>query len=300
MVGHVAHRVVWVAGATCVAVMLALLLAGWRPVVLLSDSMSPAAPAGSLLLVRPVAPAEVEVGDVVTVALGEAGRITHRVIALEEMEGTTWARLRGDANDVPDAGRVALDRPTLRAVTVVPGLGRVVGSGNPLLLAGIGLLLVGTAGLAMVERRAEPHQEVVAGPTPRLPTGVAGLDTRVVALLATLEALGEDGMDPETLQALAHARTGALLGLGDAAESHHVAGLDDGARFVVVALADADPAALQLVPAGSRRAVAGRAAVEAWWAEQEGRVPRGARDELADVLGAIAREGGIADAGPVD
>ena len=271
-----------IAGASCCALVLALLAAGWRPVVLLSDSMAPGAPAGSLLLVRPVTPDDVEVGDVVTVPLGGDGRVTHRVVALEELDGTTWARLRGDANDVPDPGRVALEPSTLRVVAVVPGVGRVLAAGNPLLLAGLGLLLVGTAGLALVER----HDQVP--------------DTRVLALLATLEALGEDGMDPVTLEALGRVRAGALLGLGAVEESPHVTQLDDGARFVVVALADADPAALALVPADSRRAVRARAAVTAWWEGVADRVPGAVRTELGDVLADVAAGGGIAGSGPVD
>lgn len=295
------RRVAGIVGALCLAVVVAVLVAGWRPVVLLSDSMSPGAPAGSLLLVRPVPPDAIQIGDVVTVPMDGAGRVTHRVIALEELDGTTWAHLRGDADEVPDPDRVALGQPTLRAVTVVPGLGRLAGGGNPLLLAGIGLLLVGTAGLALVERRAEDLEDTRTGTrVAQLPTGGHGLDTRVIALLATLEALAEDGMDVATLEALAHARTGALLGLGPVEESHHARALDDGARFLVLGFADADPAALELVPAGSERAVAARVAVAAWWEDVADRVPRAVRSELADVLADVARQGGIVDVGPVD
>lgn len=295
------RRVALVAGVSCCALVLALLVVGWRPVVLLSDSMAPGAPAGSLLLARPVESDDIEVGDVVTVPLDGDGRVTHRVIALEELDGTTWARLRSDANGVPDPGRVALDQETLRAVAVMPGIGRPLAAGDPLLLAGIGLLLVGTTGLALVERRSEELTlERADRRVPQLPTGGDGLDTRVLALLATLEALGADGMDPDTLEALGRARTGALLGLGAVEDSPHATELDDGARFVVVALADADPAALSLVPSTSRRAVRARAAVGAWWDDVADRVPRAVRTELVDVLADVARGGGIAGSGPVD
>lgn len=278
---------------------IALLAAGWRPVVLLSDSMAPSAPAGSLLLARPVPAEVIEVGDVVTMRLERSGRVTHRVIGLEEAPDGTWARLGADGDGDARPGLVALSGSTLRAVAVVPGLGRLAGGGNPMVLAGVGLLLVGTAGLAAIDRRVG-SPSAAARERGQLPTGRTGVDTRILALLATVEALAEDGMDPATLEALARARTGALLGVGAVEDSEHVTELDDGARFVVMALVDADPAALALVPPGARRAVAARDAVTAWWSDVVVRIPRAVRAELDDVLTAAAQSGGIRDAGPVD
>lgn len=303
-------RVPWVVASGLAVVFLLLLVAGWRPVVLLSDSMAPGAPAGSLLVTRPVAPDQVRSGDVLTVPLPAGdGRVTHRVVALDVDDDTRWVQLQGDANATPDAGRVRLDQPTLRTVAVVPVLGRVVGGGNPVLIAGIVLLLVGTLGLAFVERRARRAVLSQGRREPRLPTGSGGLDTRALALFATLEALGDDGMDPLTLEAVARARIGALLGLGAVDESAEVEGLDDGARFVVISLADADPDALGVVPPASRRAREARDAVARWWRGLEHRVPTAVRAELQDVLtGAAdasggtgtAAEGGIRPSGPVD
>lgn len=293
-------RALWFAGTASAVLVALVLVAGWRPVVLLSDSMAPGAPAGSLLLARPVAPDRIDVGDVLTVPLpASTGRVTHRVVELEDLGDTRWARLQGDANATPDAGRVPLDGPTLRTFAVVPGLGRVVGGGNPVLLAGIVLLLVGTVGLMLVERRTAARQEA-SRHAPKLPTGTSGMDTRAYALFATLEALAEDGMDPPTLEALARARLGALLGLGSVEASAPVAELDDGARFVVIGFADADAAALALVPSASRRAQAARDAVTAWWHTVDQRVPVAVRDELEDVLRAASDVGGIDGGRPVD
>lgn len=294
-----------------VVVVLLLLAAGWRPVVLVSDSMAPAAPAGSLLISRPVPADQVEAGDVLTVALpAGAGRITHRVVGLEVEDDTRWVRLQGDANPGPDAGRVQLPEPTLRTVAVVPVLGQVIGGSSPVLVAGIALLVVGTIGLAFVERRSRREAARSQGRhEPRLPTGTSGLDTRTLALFATLEALADDGMERRTLEALARARVGALLGLGAVEDSPEVDGLDDGARFVVLALADADPDALALVPTDSRRAEQARAAVTAWWQRNHDEVPVAVRVELEDVLAAAPIEDGAAAAtaaagadptGPVD
>lgn len=295
------RRPLWALGAVAALVLVVMLtVGGWQPVVLLSDSMAPAAPAGSLLLAREVDPVDVTVDDVVTVPLpsGE-GRVTHRVVEVDRDDGVTWVRLQGDANAVPDAGRVALAGPTLRTVAVVPVLGRVVGGGSPVLLAGIALLLVGTLGLLFVERRSAARTPVTRH-EPRLPTGTSGLDTRSLALFATLEALAEDGMDAATLRSLAQARVGALFGLGTVEESDQVAALDDGARFVVLSLADADPDALAVVPAASRRATEARAAVEGWWLGVESRVPSAVLQELEDVLAVVGEQGGIEGERPVD
>ncbi len=304
-------RVLWTIAGGAALLVLVLLAVGWRPVVLVSDSMAPGAPAGSLLITRPVDPAQVAVDDVLTVPLpaGE-GRVTHRVVEVEVEDGARWVRLQGDANTTPDAGRVRLDDSTLRTVSVVPVLGRVVGGGNPVLLAGILLLLVGTLGLAFVERRTRREEEESRGRhDPRLPTGTGGLDTRALALFATLEALADDEMDKQTLESLARARLGALLGLGAVEDSPEADLLDDGARFVLIAFADADADALAVVPPASDRATRARDAVTEWWHRQEHRVPTAVRTELHEVLAAPrddhaadapVAEGGIDHTGPVD
>lgn len=286
------RRLAWGATAVVAVVVLGLLFAGWRPVVLLSDSMAPAAPRGALLVARPVDAAMVEVGDVVTVPVDRVGRVTHRVVALEQLEGTRWARLQGDANDTPDPGRVPLPATTLRTVLVVPVLGRLLSGSGLLLLAGTGLLLLGGAGLVAVVRR----DHIGAGP----PQGPPAIDPRFTALTATLEALGDDGLDVATLEALARVRTAALFGAGAVEEAPEAADLDDGGRFVLVALADADPGALALVPPTSIRAMAAHDAVAAWWARVGPRVPADVRAELEAVLTAVEQRAGIVGAGPVD
>lgn len=285
------RRLAWGAAAIVAVVVIGLLLAGWRPVVLLSDSMAPAAPRGALLVARPVHAATVEVGDIVTVPVDRVGRVTHRVVALEQLEGTRWARLQGDANDTPDPGRVPLPTTTLRTVLVVPVLGRLLGGPGLLLLAGTGLLLLGGAGLLALGHR----QPVATDPASGHP-----VDPRFTALVATLEALADDGWDRATLEALARVRTGALSGAGAIEEAPEAAALDDGARFVLVALADADPAALAAVPATSRRAVDAQGAVATWWGRVAPRVPTDVRAELSAVLTAAEQESGIVGAGPVD
>ncbi len=70
------------------AVLLAgLRFAGYRPLYAMSGSMEPAVRTGSLIFVRPVDPADVAVGDVITYTINAAGDYaTHRVVSIEVRE----------------------------------------------------------------------------------------------------------------------------------------------------------------------------------------------------------------------
>ncbi|WP_187365055.1 signal peptidase I [Cellulosimicrobium cellulans] len=147
-VERLARRVVDVAavvGVLCAAAVVALLLAGWRPVVLLSGSMAPGMPAGTLVVTRPVPATAVRVGDVVTVPLaGSATPVTHRVAALRPTaDGRVLATLRGDANAADDPGEYALPDGTRRAVVHVPRVGRLLtGVPGTVLTVGAGALVL--------------------------------------------------------------------------------------------------------------------------------------------------------------
>lgn len=81
-------------------------LGGATPYTVLTGSMTPAYPPGSLVVVRPVEPTEVRIGDVVTYQLrsGEPAVATHRVVGVGwSAEGERLLTTQGDANPVPDA-----------------------------------------------------------------------------------------------------------------------------------------------------------------------------------------------------
>lgn len=75
------------------------------PMTVLTSSMEPGLPPGTLIIVQPVEPAEIEVGDIVTYQLrsGHPEVVTHRVI---EIRNTTGGKLtfimKGDNNSSPD------------------------------------------------------------------------------------------------------------------------------------------------------------------------------------------------------
>jgi signal peptidase len=79
---------------------------GYRPFVVLSGSMEPSMPTGSLVLTKSVDPETVRVGDVITFRL-ESGSFqtdsaTHRVAAIEQGPGGLIFITKGDANQAPD------------------------------------------------------------------------------------------------------------------------------------------------------------------------------------------------------
>lgn len=78
---------------------------GATPYTVLTTSMEPGMPAGSLVVVKPTDPSHLGVGAVITYQLesGEAGVVTHRVVGVENaINGERTFVTQGDANDTAD------------------------------------------------------------------------------------------------------------------------------------------------------------------------------------------------------
>jgi signal peptidase len=116
-----------VLGGLTIIVVALCLVTGVRPAIVISGSMEPSIPTGSMTFARSVPATSVEVGDVVTVerTVGK-GLVTHRVVAIDREEGATELTLRGDANttDDPLPYRVS---SVGQVIAHVPGLGTVAG-----------------------------------------------------------------------------------------------------------------------------------------------------------------------------
>jgi signal peptidase len=100
---------------------------GGTPYTVLTSSMEPDFPPGTLVVVRPVAPEEVAVGDVITFQLvsGRPEVATHRVIAITASpEGTPEFVTQGDANPEPDPTTVVPAQVRGELWYAVPRLGR--------------------------------------------------------------------------------------------------------------------------------------------------------------------------------
>ncbi len=82
---------------------------GLQSQVVLTGSMEPGIPTGSVIFISSRAPAEVNIGDVLTFKhpggdpnLRETAVITHRVVAIEGSRSSPSFRTRGDAGDQDD------------------------------------------------------------------------------------------------------------------------------------------------------------------------------------------------------
>jgi signal peptidase len=105
-----------VAGLACTIIVLAAVgaltsavliprVAGATPYAVQTGSMQPGLPPGSLAVVRPVEPGDVQVGTVVTYQLrsGDPTVATHRVVSIGiDAEGEYRFRTQGDANGAMD------------------------------------------------------------------------------------------------------------------------------------------------------------------------------------------------------
>lgn len=98
-----------VAGVVAVVMVVVPLIAGATPYTVLTGSMRPTYPPGTLVVVRPVDTDSLGVGTVITYQLrsGEPGVITHRIVAQSvDAQGNRIFTTRGDANAVADADPV--------------------------------------------------------------------------------------------------------------------------------------------------------------------------------------------------
>jgi signal peptidase len=142
------------------------LVIGWRPVVVVSGSMTPAVAPGDVAIVDP-SPAPFRVGDIVLVRTPgpAAGLLLHR-IAQVRADGTLLTK--GDANAAVDSTAVQVRDVEGRVRFVVPGAGqfavlaphpRPVGWGWTLLTA---LALTVTCLRPLGTRQRKPWRAVAA------------------------------------------------------------------------------------------------------------------------------------------
>ena len=83
------------------AVILVPMLLGNKEMAVLSGSMEPTIPVGSLVYVKPIEASKLEVGDVCTYYLSDGETfVTHRVISIDPDAQTLVTQ--GDANEDPD------------------------------------------------------------------------------------------------------------------------------------------------------------------------------------------------------
>ncbi len=111
--------------ATCLTLIIATLIL-WLPLIsseyisttVIGESMLPTLRSGDLLIIKDVNPAEIEVGDIITVRYDDSS-ITHRLI--EKIKGDpNYYRLKGDGNEEPDSGRFEESRIMGKVIRILP------------------------------------------------------------------------------------------------------------------------------------------------------------------------------------
>jgi signal peptidase len=147
------------------AVMIGVPLAtGSVPLTVQTNSMAPTYPAGTVVVVRPVEPSAIRIGDAIAfqTVSGRDSIVTHRVIAISSSAGDRTFSTQGDNSDQPDADTVIPDQVRGAVWYSIPWVGyltTVVGANRewivPALAVGL-FLFAGynfTGGLAGAARK---------------------------------------------------------------------------------------------------------------------------------------------------
>ena len=106
-------------------------LMGYETLTVRSASMTGTAGVGSMVVARPIAAADVRVGQVILIRRERAGKalapVLHRVIERHvDASGQIMIRTKGDANTAADPERLVLRGTTVTPVLIVPHLGVAV------------------------------------------------------------------------------------------------------------------------------------------------------------------------------
>jgi len=130
-------------------------------------SMEPTIPIGAAIVATPVSAADLAVGDVVSLQVGEQRAIfTHRITRLVTREGSLWLETKGDANEGPDPSIVPATSVIGRVSMTLPWAGyliTVLGSLQGILfLVSLGVMVLGRG---MAPGRAGGRPGRVAPPT---------------------------------------------------------------------------------------------------------------------------------------
>lgn len=90
----------------------------YTPTTVVGESMNPTFRSGDLLIIKDVNPAEIEIGDIITIRYDDYS-ITHRLV--EKIEGEpNYYRIKGDNNEKPDPGLFDESKIIGKLVLVIP------------------------------------------------------------------------------------------------------------------------------------------------------------------------------------
>lgn len=98
-------------------------LMGYEEMAVLTGSMEPNYPVGSLIFVKEIEPDQLEVGDVITYRLDSDTVVTHRIVEIDKEAQTVTTK--GDANSSNDGSPVPYSEIVGKAHFKIPYLGYV-------------------------------------------------------------------------------------------------------------------------------------------------------------------------------
>ena len=104
------------------ALLVGPVLLGYTELAVLTGSMQPTLPVGSLIYIKEADPAQLQVGDVITYQLEGDTMVTHRVV--ENVPEENYLITQGDANEDPD-GQIAYDQIVGKMEFHIPWLGYI-------------------------------------------------------------------------------------------------------------------------------------------------------------------------------
>jgi len=102
-------------------------VAGYQMYIVLSDSMVPIFRAGSMVVVKPVNPGQLQEGDIITFkpSAVDDTTVTHRIVDVRNEDGLEFTT-RGDANNADDAHPVPAKNVVGRVALSIPYAGFIV------------------------------------------------------------------------------------------------------------------------------------------------------------------------------
>lgn len=138
----------WVVYLCIVAYLLiaAPMIAGYKPVVVLSGSMEPTYPVGSVIYYKHAPFEAIQQGDAITFHAGEGALVTHRVAKKNELAATFVTK--GDANETEDPNEVSYQQVAGKVGRIcIPMAGYFVAYGKqlPVIGAMAGIILISMA-----------------------------------------------------------------------------------------------------------------------------------------------------------
>jgi len=150
--GSVLLWVAAVVGLLCGLVWVATQVGMIKPLVVVSGSMEPGIMTGDLVVDRPAPTSDATVGQVASIRSAVTGKIiTHRIVSIEQSGADSWdVRLKGDANDGPDAETYGVGATMWHPVLRVPGGGDVISTlTRPSFTVPVGIALLACIALTL-------------------------------------------------------------------------------------------------------------------------------------------------------